>query len=117
MRDRGLFLAKLGYIRIVPPMLWLATWCAFSVAFGFRKILGRRGVRVVAVQDGFLSIEESVTDFLLQGLASYRKLPFGISAWHFLAPRSGPIQVSNFKHELRLCRRPGEDLRWEHETF
>jgi hypothetical protein len=28
-----------------------------------------------------------------------------------------PIQVSNIKHEVRLCRRPGEDLRWEHKTF
>jgi hypothetical protein len=102
MRDRGLFLTKLGYIRIVPPMLWLATWCALSVAVGFRKILGQRGVRVVAVQDGFLSIEESVTDFLLQGLASYRRLPFRISAWHFLAPKSGPIQVSNFKTRIEI---------------
>jgi hypothetical protein len=28
-----------------------------------------------------------------------------------------PIQVSNIKHEVRLCRRPGEDLRWGYETF
>jgi hypothetical protein len=58
MRDRGLFLNKLGYIGICSTNVMAGdVVCIFS-GIWIPKILGQRGVRVVAVQNGFLNIEE-----------------------------------------------------------
>lgn len=58
MRDRGSFLGKLGYIGICSTNVLAGNVVCILSGTRFPISLGERGGRVVAVQDGLLSIQE-----------------------------------------------------------